>query len=109
MIPFSIALVPLSETFAIGRFGLVKYLCRHSSTYNFGRGWSVCGHFHVSYLLSATLPISFAQLFGMTFARFTKGAHLCGHGKLCRGFVQLFLFTPFHGGKVAQNQEKSKP
>lgn len=35
--------------------------------------------------------------------------HLHRLGKLSRGLVQVFLTTPFHGGKVAQNQEKSKP
>ena len=101
MIAHSIAFVPLCEALAVGCFGLVKHLCRHSTTYNIGRGGAVCGHFHVAYLLSALLALPFMPPSVRAFSCFNGGTHLCCYGKLSRGLVQVFLTTPFHGGKVA--------
>ena len=109
MITLSIAFVPLCEALAVGCFGLVKPFCSHGSSYNFGRGGSVCGHFHVAYLLSALFTLPFIPINGTLSAGFTKGAHLCCLSKFSRGLVEVFLIAPFHGGTVAQNKRKGKP
>ena len=67
----------------------------------FAFGLGVRGHLHIANLLSALLAFPFSPRFGMTFARFSKGTRLRSLGKLCRGFVQMFLASPFHGLKLA--------
>ncbi len=67
----------------------------------FSFGLGVRGHLPVAYLLTVLLAFPFSPRFGMTFARFSKGTRLRRPAKLYRGFVQMFLATPFHGGKLA--------
>lgn len=96
------ASLPFFKTPPIGCLGLMDFtVIRVFVTQGLAPGFGVRGHFHVANLLSALLAFPFSPRFGMTFARFTKGTHLRRLGELRRGFVQMFLATPFHGGNLA--------
>ena len=71
----------------------------------------MCRHFHVANQLSALLALPFIPPSMWTSSRFNGGTRLRSLGKLCRGYVQVFLASPFHvrilTRKSIQHQEKN--
>ena len=102
MIVLSIAFVPLRESFAIGRFGLVKPFCSHGSAHNFARWGAMCGHnpFAVSLVFALVAFLMVLPAPGI--------AYLRGHGEFVRGLVEVVFFTPFHGGMITRKRKEIK-
>ncbi len=105
------ASLPFFEPPPVGGLGLMDItVVRVFVLQALGLGLGVRGHLHIANLLSALLALPFIPPSMWTFSRFNGGTHLRSPGKLCRGFVQVFLASPFHvrilTRKSIQHQEK---
>ena len=106
---------PFFETPLVGCLGLMDItVVRVFVLQALGLGLGVCGHFHVANLLPAVTYFLFRfvkdGILTMTINPVNEAFAIVRLGKLCRGFVQVFLATPFHvrilTRKSIQHQEK---
>ncbi len=109
------ASLPFFEPPPVGCLGLMDFtVIRVFVTQGLAPGFGVRGHFHVAYLLPAVTYFLFRfvkdGILTMTINPVNEAFAIVRLGKLRRGFVQMFLATPFHvrilTRKSIQHQEK---